>query len=260
VSELDRDSAIEARIDSAIQSAPIDADLVVLPYLGSSSWFLDQPDRKGYAQAERSPTRTMTAACSSAKLKGVAVVVSFYEAVAEGTFYSSGAVIDADGSLIGTFRQAHGVNQPGWHEQLYFQPGTTGSFPVFGVSGVKLGLLLGSDLWAPEAARLLALGGAEIIVALVCLRDIHARQAEQLAAARAIENGCTVVLANRGVRPATIGPEGKALTSQPGRSDLTTFTVALAKQREQTRAFNPLASRRPAIYGGLARGNEGALP
>jgi predicted amidohydrolase len=255
IAEIDHETGIEA----AINSAPTRAALVILPYLGASKWFLDEPDRKGYAQAERVPSRTLSSAISAATTRRIPVIVSFYEVVAEGTFYATSAVIDSDGSVLGSYRQAHAINKPGWHEQLYFQPGTSG-FPVFEVRGAKIGLLMGSDLWVPEAARLLALNGAEIIVSQVLLRDEDARLAELLAAARAIENGCAVILANRGMAAVAFAQTGGLVKSVSENDGQTSIAIELTELRARRRAHYSLPSRRPAIYGGLARGDEEALP
>jgi N-carbamoylputrescine amidase len=255
IADIDHESGIEAEINSA----PTGADLVILPYLGAAQWFLDEPDRHGYAQAERAPSRTRSTAIASAKTQRTPIIVSFYEVVAEGTFYATTAVIDADGSIIGSYRQAHAINKQGWHEQLYFQPGTTG-FPVFDVCGAKIGLLMGSDLWVPEAARLLSLNGAEIIISQVRLRATDVLLAEKLAAARAIENGCAVILTNRGLAAIAFDQTGEHLKSTSVNNSQTTIAIDLTELREQRRAHDSLPSRRPAIYGELARGEEGAPP
>ncbi len=243
-----------------MNSTPAGVDLVILPYLGAAKWFLGEPDRKGYAQAERAPSRTLHAAIAGATTRRTPVIVSFYEVVAEGTFYATAAVIDADGTITGSYRQAHAVNKPGWHEQLYFQPGTSGGFPVITVRGARIGLLLGSDLWAPEAARLLALEGAEIIVSLVRLREADARLAEQLASARAIENVCAVILANRGLEAIAFNTTGEFVKSASERNSQASIAIDIAELRERQHSHDSLPLRRPAIYGGLSRGEEEALP
>jgi predicted amidohydrolase len=247
-------------IEKVIAAAPGNVDLLVLPYLGANPNFLGEADRRGYSHAERSPSRTLQAAVSGAKRRDVATVVSYYEAVGEGVFYAISAVIERDGSIRGTYRQSHALNKPGWHEQLYFQPGTSGGFPVFEIGAAKIGLLLGSDLWVPEAARLLALSGAEVMIAQLYLHGSDRDQGKTLATARAIENGRAVLLANRAGESLAFDAFGSPLKLGLKPSGWSTVSIDLEEQRDRMLVQDPLRMRRPAIYGDLARGNEGALP
>lgn len=256
VARIGLESGIEVGIEAAVQSVPPGTDLVVLPYLGTSPWFMDKADRKGYAHAERSPFSTLQAAIGAAKHRNIPVVVSYYEAAAEGTFYATAAVVAGDGSVIGTYRQAHALNRPGWHEQLYVQPGTAGGFPVFQAGAARIGLLLGSDLWVPEVARLLDVNGAEIIIVQSGIFGYHEVQADTLGTARAIENGCFCLLAKRGKETLVFDPLGRPVTMHAEGDDQRSFRIDLAEQRELRRRGDPVNMRRPAIYGGLVRGRE----
>jgi N-carbamoylputrescine amidase len=246
--------------ENVIGEAPGNVDLLVLPYLGANPYFLAAADRRGYSHAERSPSRTLQAAVSGAMRRNVATVVSYYEAVGEGVFYATAAVIDRDGSIRGTYRQSHALNKPGWHEQLYFQPGTSGGFPVFEVGAAKIGLLLGSDLWVPEAARLLALSEADVIIAQVSLESADNDLANTLATARAIENGRAVLIANRAGESKAFDPFGSPVTFGPKPGGWSTVAIDIEEQRHRLLVHDPLRTRRPAIYGNLVRGGEGALP
>lgn len=246
--------------EKVIVESPGIVDLLVLPYLGANPNFIGDADRRGYSYAERSPSRTLQAAISGIRRRDVATVISYYEAVGEGVFYATAAVIDRDGSIRGTYRQSHALNKPGWHEQLYFQPGTSGGFPVFNVGPAKIGLLLGSDLWVPEAARLLALGGADVIVAQVCLVSTEGELAKTLATARAIENGRAVLLANRTGESMALDAFGFPLKLGLKPNGWSTISIELDEQRNRLLVHDPLRMRRPAIYGDLARGGEDALP
>ena len=255
-----------AALAAAVRQASGGTDLVVLPYLGAAPPFWTRQDRAGYSYAERPPARTVDVVRQTARERAVAAAVSCYEVVAEGVFYASVTLIGADGEIVGTYRQAHAVNRPGWHEQLFFQPGTTGGFPIFTVGSARLGFLLGGDLWVPEAARLLALGGADVIVAIAGLPMTPFREANAIARVRAIENGNVVVLANRLGDGVLVGmsqiydPEGELIESvemgQPfGVARIDVKRLAIQRQRGQA-----LNLRRPRLYGSLASGEEGALP
>jgi predicted amidohydrolase len=245
-------------IEKVIAAAPGNVDLLVLPYLGAIPNFLGEADRRGYSHAERSPSRTLQLAVSGAKRRNVATVVSYYEAVGEGVFYATAAVIKRDGSIRGTYRQSHALNKPGWHEQLYFQPGTSGGFPVFEIGTAKVGLLLGSDLRVPEAARLLALSGADVIIAQLSIASADGELAKTLATARAIENGRAVLLANRAGESLALDAFGSPLKFGLKPSGWTTVSIDLEAQRSRLLVQDPLRMRRPAIYGDLVRGDEGA--
>jgi predicted amidohydrolase len=247
-------------IEKVIVEAPVDVDLLVLPYLGAYPNFYSEADRRGYSHAERSPSQTLQLAVSGAKRRNVATVVSYYEAVGEGVFYATAAVIDRDGSIRGTYRQSHALNKPGWHEQLYFQAGTSGGFPVFKIGPATIGLLLGSDLWVPEAARLLALSGADLMIANLYLHGSDRDQGKTLATARAIENGRAVLLANRAGESAAFDTFGKPLNLGVNHGGWSTLAIDLEEQRNRLLVLDPLRMRRPAIYGDLVRGDEGALP
>jgi predicted amidohydrolase len=247
-------------IEKVIAEAPGNVDFLVLPYLGANPNFLSEADRRGYSHAERSPSRTLQAAVSGAKRRNVTTVVSYYEVVGEGVFYATAAIIDRHGSIRGTYRQSHALNKPGWHEQLYFQPGTSGGFPVFEVGAAKIGLMLGSDLWVPEAARLLALGGADLMIAQLYLHGSDRNQGKTLATARAIENGRAVLLANRAGESLALDAFGSPLKLGLKPSGWSTLSIDLEEQRSRLRVQDPLRMRRPAIYGDLVRGDEGALP
>jgi N-carbamoylputrescine amidase len=119
-----------------------------------------------YAQfklAESIPGPTTEALSRAASALGVVVVASIFERRAAGVFHSSAAVIDADGRLLGVYRQMHLCIDPGSQEGFYFSPGDLG-FKVFETRFARIGVLLGWDRWYPEAARIAALAGARILV------------------------------------------------------------------------------------------------
>ena len=129
--------------------------------------------------------------------KGIPTLVSTYDVLGEGVFYSTVRLIDGDGEIRTEYRQAHALNLPNHHERLFFQPGTTGHFPLFDVNGVQIGLLLGGDLWVPESARSLALAGADALICMGAFAGELESKARTLAEARSIENGIPVLLANQ---------------------------------------------------------------
>ena len=256
VAELSRPSESgRSALAAAVRSVPPGVDLVVLPFLGGIPYVPAMLDRAGYAYAERPPYATVQAVASAAADRGIAAAVSFYEVVGEGVFYSTVALLAVDGSMVGTYRQAHARNRPGQHEQLYFQPGTTGGFPVHRVGPAQVGFLLGGDLWVPEAARLLALGGADVLIAVTAVPSDEAENALVIARTRAAENGRAVILASRR-GPGLAGSSaafdwlGRSLDTDHRDETWLILKLDLAAMAI-THPHDPLRLRRPRLYAGL---------
>jgi predicted amidohydrolase len=240
------------RLMEAISSAP-DADLLVLPYLAAHPPFWERLDRRtAFAQAERPPAPSLRVPQEAAGERGIPLLASAYDVEGEGVFYAQAEVRGKDGALVCAYRQRHALNQPGLHERLYFQPGSGENLPVFPCGDLHIGLLMGGDLWVPEAARLLRLAGAEAILALTALPESLTARGETLAAARSIENGIPVVLVNRGGVP-RLFEDGAA--NGPVRIDgvWSLVNINAAKILGRLRCDDPLWMRRPRLYASLAR-------
>jgi N-carbamoylputrescine amidase len=258
-----------AALAEAVRDTEEGVDLVVLPYLGAYPHFWGTLDRAGYRYAERAPIPTIEVVREAARRRGIAVAVSFYEAVGEGVFYATVALVGPDGEVQGTYRQAHALNWEGHREQLYFQPGTSGRFPVFAVGSARVGFLLGGDLWVPEAARILALDGADLLIALTGIETgddtVNDQDAMYLVIARALENCCALVAANH-ASDAVDGwaylANGNGAIATRSRAEDRVHTVevdlALIDRLRQTRS--PIRLRRPRLYGPLTARDEGPLP
>jgi len=255
VAPVDGASVEERResLASAIADAPT-ADLLVLPYQAVSTRFWRQLDRSnGFAYAERPPFKTIERLRPVIALRGIPALVSTYDVLGEGVFYSTVRLIEGNGEICTEYRQAHALNLPGHYERLFFQPGTSEGFVMCEVNGVSFGLLLGGDLWVPEVTRSLALAGAKLLVCISAYTEDLKRTARTLAEARSIENGLPVLLANR---------EQEFVAFSPGAADppikegngWSTLSMPIAKP-----ADDPLLMRRPRLYGSLGHGEEGAL-
>ena len=248
-------TAIDRResLASVIAHAPT-ADLLVLPYQAVSLPFWTQLDRaQGFACAERPPFKTIELLRPVVVAKGIPTLVSTYDVLGEGVFYATARLIEKHSEIRTEYRQAHALNLPDHHERLFFQPGTTGSFPLFDLHGVRIGMLLGGDLWIPEIARCLALAGADALICIGAFTGEVESKARTLAEARSIENGIPVFLANRERDPIAFGPVAAdpAIGVDQGWS---TITLPIAKPLD-----DPLIMRRPRLYGALAHCEEGAL-
>lgn len=155
-----------------------------------------------------------------AKELGVVIVTSLFEKRAAGLYHNTAVVIDSDGSIAGTYRKMHIPDDPGYYEKFYFTPGDLGFHPISTSLG-RLGVLVCWDQWYPEAARLMALQGAEILIYPTAIGyDAHDTQEEQqrqreawttVMRGHAVANGLPVVAVNRvGFEPTRPGEDPNA--------------------------------------------------
>ncbi len=193
-------------VDGVREAAGRGAKLVVLPELFSSRYFCQTEDAKLFALAEPVPGPSSDSLAALAKELGVTLVASLFEKRAAGVFHNTAAVLDADGRYLGKYRKMHIPDDPRYYEKFYFAPGDLG-FKTFQTAAAQIGVLVCWDQWYPEAARLTALQGAEILVyptAIGWHPDEKATYGEHQHAAwetiqrsHAIANGCFVVAVNR---------------------------------------------------------------
>lgn len=202
-------AAISERIREA---AAAGAQIICTQELVTSLYFCQTEAYEPFELAEPIPGPTVEAMQVLARELAVVIVVSLFEKRARGLYHNTAAVIDADGSYLGMYRKMHIPDDPGFYEKFYFTPGDLG-YKVFKTRYATIGVLICWDQWYPEAARLTALMGAEIIfypTAIGWAADEHSGEvrSSQLAAWRtiqtshAIANGVWVAAANR------VGREG----------------------------------------------------
>jgi N-carbamoylputrescine amidase len=139
------------------------ARVVCLPELFRTPYFCQREDARVFDLAEPVPGPSTAALAEAARRHRVVVVASLFERRAPGIAHNTAAVIEADGSLAGVYRKMHIPDDPGYYEKYYFTPGDLG-FPAFETSAGRLGVLVCWDQWYPEAARLAALAGAELLL------------------------------------------------------------------------------------------------
>ena len=193
-------------IDCVREAAERGAKLVVLPELFRSRYFCQTEDAKLFQLAEAVPGPSSEALGALAKELGLTLVASLFEKRAAGVFHNTAAVLDADGRYLGKYRKMHIPDDPRYYEKFYFTPGDLG-FKVFHTAAAELGVLVCWDQWYPEAARLTAMQGAEILVYPTAIgwhpaekAQFGARQHgawETIQRSHAIANGCFVVAVNR---------------------------------------------------------------
>ena len=188
------------------------ARIVCVQELFRSRYFPQAEDTAAFSLAEPIPGPTTERFCPLARELEVVIVASVFEARAPGVYHNTAVVIDADGQILGKYRKMHIPDDPGFYEKFYFTPGDLG-FRTFRTRYAHVGVLICWDQWFPEAARLAALGGAEIIFYPTAIGwgagETQAARRTQLEAwelvqrSHAVTNGVYVAAVNR------VGREGK---------------------------------------------------
>ena len=192
-----------ARIGEAAKQG---AQIVCLQELFRSQYFCQIEDIERFKLAEAVPGPTSEAICSAAKKHKVAVIASLFERRAPGLYHNTSITVDADGEIVGKYRKMHIPDDPLFYEKFYFTPGDLG-FQAHQTKFAKIGSLVCWDQWYPEAARLTAMRGAEILFYPTAIGwlagEADAMNQKQHSAwetiqrSHAIANGCYVVAVNR---------------------------------------------------------------
>ena len=274
-----RENNLAYSIRQIEQAAKQNADLVVLPELHLDHYFCQSEDTGCFDMAQPIPGGLACASLSAAaKTHKVVIVSTLFEKRAPGLYHNTAVVFDKDGGIAGTFRKMHIPDDPGFYEKFYFTPGDLGFTPINTSIG-KLGVLICWDQWYPEAARLMALAGADLLIYPTAIGwnpdDEQAEQQRQLDAwitiqrSHAVANGIPVISCNRiGFEAAPdhgsgidfwgnsfiAGPQGEILSSADHRQDTLLFATLAAKRSEQVRQIWPfLRDRRIDSYGDLVR-------
>jgi len=221
----DLDKNFNDSLNAIREAASNGAKLIVLQELHRSLYFCQQEDVDVFDLAETIPGPSTDALGALAKELNVVIVSSLFEKRAAGLYHNTAVVLDSDGSIAGKYRKMHIPDDPGFYEKFYFTPGDMGFNPIQTSVG-KLGVLVCWDQWFPEAARLMAMAGAEVLIYPTAIgwdpRDDAAEQRRQLDAwvisqrAHAVANGVPVLSCNRVGHEADPGPSGDANKAGPG--------------------------------------------
>ncbi|MBS5876564.1 MAG: carbon-nitrogen hydrolase [Prevotella sp.] len=182
------------------------AELIILQELHNSLYFCQVENVNNFDQAEPIPGPSTEFFGSLAKELGVVIVTSLFEKRAAGLYHNTAVVIERDGTIAGKYRKMHIPDDPAYYEKFYFTPGDLGFHPIDTSVG-RLGVLVCWDQWYPEAARLMALQGAEMLIYPTAIgfesSDEPAEQQRQREAwttvqrGHAVANGLPVVAVNR---------------------------------------------------------------
>lgn len=260
------------------QAAESGSELVVLPELHNGYYFCQHEDDREFARAEPLPGPTSDFLSSLAKKFHLVIIGSVFERRAAGLYHNTAIVLDSDGSLAGYYRKMHIPDDPGYYEKYYFSPGDSGFRPVATRLG-RIGVLICWDQWFPEAARLMALAGADLLVYPTAigweLADSEAEQQRQLDSwktvqrGHAISNGIPLLAANRHGHEADpagntrgidfwgnsfiCGPQGEILAQAGSKEDSVMIAEIDLTRTETVRQGWPfLRDRRIDAYAGIS--------
>jgi len=188
------------------EAAAKGANIVCLQELFTSLYFCDVEDYEHFKLAEPIPGPSTDQLSAVAKELGVVIIASLFEKRTQGLYHNTTAVLDADGSYLGKYRKMHIPDDPAYYEKFYFTPGDLG-YKVFKTKFATLGVLICWDQWYPEAARLTALMGAEILfyptaIGWATTQDSQTNEEQYNAwqtiqRSHAVANGVHVVSVNR---------------------------------------------------------------
>ena len=201
-----KESSLEHHILLIRQAAEKGAQIVVTQELFLTPYFCTVEDTQLFDLADELPGQITEVLGQLAGELGIVLVASLFEHRGPGLYHNTAAIFDADGSLMGFYRKNHIPQDPGFEEKFYFTPGDSG-YPVWDTRFGKLGVLICWDQWYPEAARLMALGGAQILIYPTAIGWLPSEKAELGAAqhcgwetvqrGHAVANGCFVAAVNR---------------------------------------------------------------
>jgi N-carbamoylputrescine amidase len=260
---------------AAQRAAKQGAQIICTQELFRSQYFCQTENHENFKLAESIPGPTTKAFQKLAKENRAVVIASLFEKRASGVYHNTAAIIDADGSLLGLYRKMHIPDDPLYYEKFYFTPGDLG-FRAWQTQHGKIGVLVCWDQWYPEAARLTAMQGAEILFYPTAIgwhpaeKSEHEKQHsawETIQRSHAIANGCYVAVPNRvghekldgdGIRfwgqSFVAGTSGEILVKAGAKKEETLLVELDLSKVDQTRTHWPfLRDRRIDAYADLTR-------
>jgi len=265
---------ISARVAEAAAQG---AQLIVLQELHNGAYFCQHESPDLFDLAEPIPGPSTEQLGALAKHYGVVIVGSVFERRAAGLYHNTAVVLESDGTLAGIYRKMHIPDDPGFYEKFYFTPGDLGFSPINTSLG-RLGVLVCWDQWYPEAARLMALAGAELVLYPTAIgwdpidtEDEKNRQRDAWLLSHrghAVANGLPVVACNRVGHEASpvgasgidfwghshvLGPQGEILAQAGTDPTLLICDIDLARSEQVRRMWPFLRDRRIDAYNGLLK-------
>lgn len=265
--------------DNIRKAAAMGAELVVLQELHNGLYFCQTENTQLFDQAESIPGPSTDSFGQLAKELGIVLVLSLFERRAPGLYHNTAVVLEKDGTIAGKYRKMHIPDDPAYYEKFYFTPGDLGFEPI-NTSVGRLGVLVCWDQWYPEAARLMAMRGAELLIYPTAIgwesSDTEEEKQRQLGAwitvqrGHAVANGLPVVTVNRtGHEPDpseqtagiqfwgnsfVAGPQGELLTEFPNHEEEVRVVEIDKTRSENVRRWWPFfRDRRIDAFDGLSK-------
>jgi N-carbamoylputrescine amidase len=273
----DKNDNLERLAQHIAIAAQKQAQLILLPELHATPYFCQVADPENFALSEPLNGPTVTRLQTLAKQYQVVIVGSIFEQRAAGLYHNTAVVIEQDGRLAGLYRKMHIPDDPGYYEKFYFTPGDLDFTPINTSLG-RLGVLVCWDQWFPEAARLMTLAGADLLLYPTAIGyepsdpvDEQQRQKEAWIIsqrAHGIANGLPVLACNRvGYEPHpnqkdgiafwgnsfVCGPQGELLAQADEQEMILLTRVDLARSRTVRNIWPFLRDRRIDAYGNLLK-------
>ena len=267
---------LQATLAKVEQSAADGANIVCTQELFATEYFCQSEDHDNFHLAESIPGATTEAFQRVAKRCGIVIIVSLFEKRSAGVYHNSAAVIDVDGSLLGIYRKMHIPDDPLYHEKFYFTPGDLG-FRAWDTRFGKIGVLICWDQWYPEAARLTAMQGAELLFYPTAIgwhpseKEKYGEQQrdawQTIQRSHAVANGCFVASVNRVGHETPVGGDGiefwggsfvagtsGEILSQAGLDESVLLLEVDLEKVDSTRTHWPfLRDRRIDAYSGITK-------
>lgn len=274
----DLEANLALSMDGIRRAAEQGAQLVVLQELHRGLYFCQQESVDEFDLAEPIPGPSTQRLGALAEELGVVIVASLFERRAAGLYHNTAVVLERDGRIAGKYRKMHIPDDPGFYEKFYFTPGDLGFTPIQTSVGT-LGVLVCWDQWFPEAARLMAMAGAELLIyptAIGWSREDDPQEQERqrdawvtIQRSHAVANGVPVVSVNRvghetdpgggeGIdfwgNSFVAGPQGELLyTASTDRAETRVVRVDMARSEAVRRIWPYLRDRRVDHYGDLLK-------
>jgi N-carbamoylputrescine amidase len=266
----DVDKNLASAIESICAAAKKGAQIICLPELFLTQYFCQTEDTQNFSLAESLPGPTSETLSKLAKELEVVLIVPLFEKRTEGIYHNTALVIDADGSIAGTYRKMHIPDDPCFFEKFYFTPGDTG-FKSFPTRYGRVGVLICWDQWFPEAARLSTLSGAQFLFypTAIGYQDEDAKESNQQITAwetiqksHAISNGVFLGSVNRVGRENALtfwgrsficNPFGKVIGQAENEPEIVIAQCSLPEIESVRQNWPFLRDRRVDAYQGLSK-------
>ncbi len=269
----DKNENLKTSIAGVAEAAAQGAQLILLQELHATRYFCQQEDPELFDLAEPIPGPTSDLLTEAAREHDVCIVGSIFERRAAGVYFNTAVVADRDGRIAGRYRKMHIPDDPGYSEKFYFSPGDLGFTPIDTSIG-RLGVLVCWDQWYPEAARLMALAGAEILLYPTAIgwepgdpqdeKDRQLTSWQTIQRSHAIANGLPVAACNRvGHEPGNgdgidfwghsfvCGPQGEILWQSGTDADIGIVKIDRARSEKVRRIWPFFRDRRIDAYDNL---------